>query len=241
MVEFFRVSQNWCCPSCRHNIILVAGDVNDHEYTYRVARADNGANGHLVMRAQTVACRLCGCFTSMVGLYRPQLSPQGAPQQSGDGGLITNFSYRELQLYPLSTARRFSAESVPDFILRDYSEASAVVDISPRAAMALARRCLQGIVRDFYEVNKKTLHLELEEIKTKLPVEAWAALMAIKGLGNYGAHPESDPALSPDITAAEATHALGIIAYVIDTTYVERHRRADALAKMVEIHASKHS
>lgn len=240
MAEFFQPGQNWQCPSCKKNIILANSDLNDKEERNRVLTASNDSNGFFVSREQIIGCRLCGFFVATVGLYRPQLSPQKGPQLGGDGKAIRIQTYREVQLYPLGLPWEFPAGSVPDFIVQDLSEASAIVDSSPRAAMVLARRCLQDLIRNYYKIIKKTLHEELLAIKGKPASEAWDALMAIKGLGNDGAHPADDPALSPEISASEAAHAIDIMRYVIELTYVEQHRRTEALQKMVAIHSAKH-
>ena len=46
---------------------------------------------------------------------------------------------------------------IPKQIAQDYQEACEICELSPKAAATLIRRCLQGMIRDFWNVNKKNL------------------------------------------------------------------------------------
>ena len=60
----------------------------------------------------------------------------------------------------------------------------------------MARRALQGMVRDFFQVfGLRTLNLELGAIKDRCDQDLYAAMMAVKSIGNIGAHPEQDISL----------------------------------------------
>ena len=42
---------------------------------------------------------------------------------------------------------------IPEAIRKDYMEACAIIDSSPKASATLSRRCLQGMIRDFWGVQ----------------------------------------------------------------------------------------
>jgi hypothetical protein len=44
---------------------------------------------------------------------------------------------------------------IPEQIKDDYYEACSILNLSPKASATLARRCLQGMIRDFWGITKK--------------------------------------------------------------------------------------
>ena len=73
-----------------------------------------------------------------------------------------------------------SAACFPDYvpvaIQQDYDEAIAVLDASPKAAATLARRCLQGMIHDFWQIHEKNLNAEITALKGNVPADQWAAI-----------------------------------------------------------------
>ena len=57
------------------------------------------------------------------------------------------------RLVPASKAKVFP-DYIPVAIRDDYTEACAIKDLSPKASATLARRALQGMIRDFWQVIK---------------------------------------------------------------------------------------
>ena len=45
-------------------------------------------------------------------------------------------------------------EFIPEAIRQDYREACRIRDLSPKASATLARRCLQGMIRDFCAITR---------------------------------------------------------------------------------------
>ena len=136
------------------------------------------------------------------------------------------------------TAQPLSAE-VPDGVKEDYQEAFLIRDLSPKASATLARRALQGMVRDFWRVSKYTLAQELEAIKDKCDADLHQALMDVKSIGNIGAHPDRDISLIIDIEPGEAVQLLDLIHLLDQEWYVARVTKRLRLEKVRSLAQSK--
>lgn len=110
-----------------------------------------------------------------------------------------------------------SGKPQPDFIPRpireDYFEACKIRDLSPKASATLARRCLQGMIRDFCGITKARLIDEINELKAQVLAErapkgvsddSVEAIDAVRKIGNIGAHMERDIDLIIDVDPDEA-------------------------------------
>jgi len=88
------------------------------------------------------------------------------------------------------------SEDVPKDILKDYAEATQILEISPNASAALARRCLQATIQRELGKSGSRGHLrkEIEEFRAKstAPPYLKEGLDEIRILGNVGAHPGLD-------------------------------------------------
>jgi Domain of unknown function (DUF4145) len=63
-------------------------------------------------------------------------------------------------VYPRSSQRKPLTEHVPAHVAEDFNEACLVISDSAKAAAALARRCLQSVLRDAANVKKGDLSTE---------------------------------------------------------------------------------
>ena len=107
-------------------------------------------------------------------------------------------------IHPTSTAKQYPSY-VPDQIKNDYEEAYAILNLSPKASATLSRRCLQGMIRDFWDIHdKKNLCSEIDAIADKISPSARRALDATRKIGNIGAHMEQDVDKIIDIDPSEA-------------------------------------
>lgn len=132
-------------------------------------------------------------------------------------------------------------EYVPEHIRQDYEEAYLIADLSPKASATLSRRCLQSMIRDFFKVKHGNLHNEIEQIKDKIEIDSYEALMAVKSIGNVGAHPTLDPELDIiiGIEPGEAKQLLELVEMFIDEWYVARHNREQRIKKVKELSVEK--
>ena len=82
-------------------------------------------------------------------------------------------------IYPASFAVQFP-EYVPVQIRSDYEEAYAILSISPKASATLSRRCLQGMIHDFWDIHEKNLNAEITALKPHISASQWKALDVMK-------------------------------------------------------------
>lgn len=161
----------------------------------------------------------CNKFVLSVSLYEGQLNERK-----------TDYEYKKhlktWRLIPKSNAKVFPGY-IPKPIIEDYEEASAIVNDSPKAAATLARRCLQGILRDFWKVKPDNLAVEITQLKDneKIEPEVWDAIDAVRRVGKIGAHMEKDINLIIDVEPGEAEKLIGLIELLIEEWYINRHKR----------------
>lgn len=142
-----------------------------------------------------------------------------------------------------------NALSLPDYIpaaIRgDYLEAVAIIDLSPKASATLARRCLQGMIRDFWGIIEKNLNAEISSLQGKVPSTQWQAIDGLRKIGNIGAHMEKDVELIIDVDPDEAKKLIKLIELLLQKWYVARHDEEQLFAEITAIadekEAERHS
>lgn len=135
----------------------------------------------------------------------------------------------EFNLLPFSHAKP-QPEYIPKAIRDDYLEACLILNASPKASAAMSRRCLQGVVRDYWDIpqNKRgNLGAELNYIKESVTEDTWDAIHTIRSVGDIGAHMEKDVNTIIDVDSSEAGLLIELIETLLDDWYVERHKRRE--------------
>jgi hypothetical protein len=135
---------------------------------------------------------------------------------------------RWFPLVPNSKAKQ-QPSYIPRQIVSDYEEAYLIAPLSPKASATLSRRCLQGMIRDFFSIGKNRLIDEIDAIKDRTPDDVWDAIDAVRKIGNIGAHMEKDINLIVDVDENEARLLLSLIEQLFDDWYVNRHKRQERL------------
>jgi hypothetical protein len=151
------------------------------------------------------------------------------------------FSPKPLQMWnliPPSRAKVFP-DYVPQPIRDDYVEACAIRDLSPKASATLSRRCLQGMIRDFWKIVKARLLDEIEALEDKVDAQTWAAIDAVRKIGNIGAHMEKDINVIVDVDPNEAQVLIELIELLVKDWYVVRHDREERLKSIVQVAKAK--
>lgn len=144
-------------------------------------------------------------------------------------------------IYPSSLAKKFP-DYVPKNIRQDYEEACAIVDLSPKASATLSRRCLQAMIRDFWNIKgKKRLVDEIDALKDEIQADQWEILNCIRRLGNIGAHPEADVSLIIDINPEDAQKLISVIELLIKQWYIDRHEKEQLYEEIREINLNTQS
>ena len=145
---------------------------------------------------------------------------------------------RPMRLRPESSAVP-QPEFIPQQLRDDYYEACRIRSLSPKAAATLARRCLQGIIRGFWEVKDHTLKKEIARLEAIIERPLWEAIDAVRRVGNIGAHMEGDVNKIVDIEPEEADKLIGLVEILFRECYVARHEREQRLAEIVALGAQK--
>jgi hypothetical protein len=126
-------------------------------------------------------------------------------------------------------------EYVPAVIRQDYEEACLIVSLSPKASATLSRRCLQGIVRDFWKAKPSTLFNELNSVKESIDAFTWNAIDAVRKIGNIGAHMEKDINLVVDVEPQEAEMLIGLIEVLVKEWYVHSYERQLQMQALIDM------
>src|SRR5579859_2590363 len=132
---------NWTCPYCDRDTTITD--------TYSTAEFNlntNSAQGQRHFTTLLIVCPNPRClkFTLQISMY---------PRAHGGGNYWVdgNEALQTWNLIPPSSAKVFP-DYVPQAIRDDYLEACQIRDLSPKAAATLSRRCLQGMIRDFWGI-----------------------------------------------------------------------------------------
>ena len=116
-------------------------------------------------------------------------------------------------------------EYVPHNIRQDYEEACIIKELSPKSSATLARRALQGMIRNYWGIKGKSLYDEINQIKDKVDPATFDAIDAVRKIGNIGAHMERDVNVIIDIEPSEAGLLINLIEELIDDWYIAREQR----------------
>lgn len=144
----------------------------------------------------------------------------------------------KVPLIPNSHAKQFP-EYIPKAIRQDYEEAYSIINLSPKASATLSRRCLQGMIRDFWHISKSRLVDEINELQNVVSTSQWKAIDSLRKIGNIGAHMESDINTIVDVDSNEAEKLLKLIELLMDKWYIARHDEEELLADISGIATNK--
>lgn len=230
----------WTCPHCDQT--QVSTDQNRDANRGFLALGGPPHVGSLVSATR--------CLNSECGLLT--VDAWIGPWHVTNGMNRPNYNQPALfsrRLVPEGAARPMP-EYVPAAIRKDYEEACLIRDLSPKSSATLARRCIQGMIRDFAKIKVKSNRL-VDEIKSLenavdegtaprgVSVDSIEALTAIRKLGNIGAHMEADIDLIVDVDPGEAQVLIDLIESLIEDWYVESHKRAKRFGAAVAVAAEK--
>ncbi|MCF3641871.1 DUF4145 domain-containing protein [Rhizobium sp. TRM95111] len=157
---------------------------------------------------------------------------------------------RERQTWRLlpDSASIAQPDYIPAPLREDYYEACLIRDKSPKASATLARRCLQGMIRDFCDISRPRLIEEIRELRRLVDlgqapkgveVETIDAIDAVRDVGNIGAHMERDISLIIDVDPGEAQTLIELIELLFQDWYVARHKRTQRLLAVRAMAAEK--
>ena len=151
---------------------------------------------------------------------------------------INRCDHHQVDIEPQHVFRQYP-DYIPEAIRSDYEEASQILELSPKAAATLLRRCLQGMIRDFWNISRKRLIDEVTDLKNLVPAAQWAAIDGLRQLGNIGAHMEKDVNLIIDIEKEEVRSLLRLIEMLMDQWYINRHNQENLYNEITATAATK--
>ncbi len=219
---------SWTCPYCNQTATITNYSTSSDTHRFNQDNKD----GDLIIRTEIVVCPNPGCreYRIVASLHQAEFS--------GNSWTYTRKPIEEWQLRPKSLAKPFPAY-ISKAILDDYKEACLIVSDSPKASATLSRRCLQGIIRDFWKISKPRLIDEIKELEGKIDASTWRAIDGVRSVGNIGAHMEKDINLVVDVDPEEAKTLIGLIEFLLKDWYVARHDREEHMQKVIDLAKQK--
>ncbi|WP_404711546.1 DUF4145 domain-containing protein [Sphingomonas sp. MMS24-J13] len=232
---------NWTCPHCNHAQSVVDHRCHAVESPIRVGGTVEG---------NVAACFFAiGCSNPVCNKLTINFSIRKNLYQNNAAASV---DYSDDPLY----ARRAIPESfakpqpsyIPAALREDYLEACLIVNDSPKAAATLARRCIQGMIRDFCKIARSRLADEIADLRkavesgvgpSGVTVETIDAIDQVRSIGNIGAHMEKDIDLLVPVDSGEASLLIELIEMLFAEWYVAAHVRRERLARISDLGAEK--
>ena len=227
---------SWICPHCGTTATLQKSDANINKSSVIIGTASEQEGISIAWCAIKCPSKTCEKFILDIdahfGRFVPNTSFVSVDKTRPVG--VGAFRFEPRIGTPMS-------KHVPKVVVDDYTEACLIKDLSPKAAATLCRRALQGMVRDFWGITKRTLALELEAIETLCDAELFAAMSAVRSIGNIGAHPERNIDLIIEVEEGEVESLLSLLHILDKEWYVARAAKADRLAAIIALGVEKAS
>lgn len=229
---------SWTCKTCDRHATLGGADY-DFQEIFLCSETTHKAGQGIEVSSTLMKCPNPACGALELVVSARHVMPGGTFYQKfisskGSAAGVGKFQFLPTTSQPLSG-------DVPPSIQDDYREANLIRTLSPKASATLARRALQGMVRDFWGVAKSTLAAELKAIEDKCDPELYGAMMALKSIGNIGAHPERDISTIIDIEHDEAQQLIDLIHLLDDEWYRTRAARKARIQAVTSLAVQKNA
>ena len=219
------MKQNYICPFCGSSVAIT-------NQTQRMQQCCFNGNG-----IRTINGIYAGAEWNNVFIIYMRHCPT-CDNVSFEAVGIYNLKKLSIPLYPTSLAKKFP-DYIPKAIRKDYEEAYSILSLSPKASATLSRRCLQGMIRDFWGISKGRLIDEIDALEEKVDTDVWESIDAVRSVGNIGAHMEKDINIIIDVEPEEAQLLIGLIEQLVDDWYVSREDRKNRAQKLKDLAESK--
>lgn len=228
---------NWECPHCGRAQVVT--DRNSHTHLARLL-VGKTRHGDMALTYTAYGCANPECqeLTLFVGLVK---------------GRAKEYSFAKTEVLDRVRLRPFGAarplpDCVPAPLREDYREACLILELSPKSAATLARRILQGMIRDFCGIRKGRLIDEIKELRRRVDAgdapkgvthDSVDAIDSVREIGNIGAHMEKDINLVVDVDPDEARLLIELVETLFEDWYVERQRRQERFAEIARVRLEK--
>lgn len=212
------------CPYCQHHFVI--SDQNHDDVHGKLFKRD-GSKTVKTFRLLHTVCPNPDCQKSILAINLSYLDDYGRRKE-----ILTR------KLMPDSISKTYP-DYIPLQLREDYEEACKIVDLSPKASATLSRRCLQGIIRDYFCITKSRLVDEVNALQGIIEPELWDAIDGLRKVGNIGAHMEKDVDLIINIEPEEARQLIWLLETLLDSLYVHREEMRKRLKAIPGIAAAK--
>ncbi len=221
------MGNSWRCPYCNHFSVVTDEIFGSSDvYIKRTSILEN-----VEFQIAHIVCPNPDCKgLSLTAFLYPLVGPNRVHAEEPS---------HKWPLLPESTAKPLP-DYVPKNLRENYHEACKIRDLSPKASAALSRRCLQGMIRNFWEIkDKRNLKQEIDALEEMVAPEAWKAIDAVRSVGNIGAHMEKDINLIVEVEPKEAGLLIALIEQLFEEWYIARFQREERMASITALAAEK--
>lgn len=217
--------ESFDCPYCGKTVVVIPETHITAEISFQRLQANKtGIDFHysdeFEFRYEFFKCPSCNNVTTIA---------------VGKGNKVKD---RNVLITPMSNCKKFP-EYIPLQIRNDYEEACAIVNLSPKASATLSRRCLQGMIHNYWEIHEKNLNAEITSLQSHVQPAQWKAIDALRSLGNIGAHMEKDVNTIVDIEPNEANKLIKLIELLMSDWYIQRNEQELLYAEITNIGEDK--
>lgn len=219
---------NWRCPFCDRHTTVNESQYQGHTLDVELVTEPTPVS----LSVGFIACANPACRQLYIEAHLCKMFRQGGAKPLYHS-VIEGWTLR-----PRGQFKPFP-DYVPAAILQDYNEACSIVELSPKASATLSRRCLQGMIRNFWGITKNRLVDEINALEEKVDAGVWAAVDAVRRIGNIGAHMEKDINTIVDVDPQEAKLLVKLLEELITEWYVRREEKKQLLARVTEVAKEK--
>jgi hypothetical protein len=110
--------------------------------------------------------------------------------------------------------------------------------VSPKASAAVARRILQDVLENSFQLNARNLERQIESFVARGDVPALLAqrVDAVRKIGNFGAHPLKNTSTGEvlDVEPGEAEWLIGTLEALFDFAFIQPAKLKRQKAKLNE-------
>jgi hypothetical protein len=205
---------NWTCPYCGAKTTIV--DKTNYSKNIHFYASDSNYK-HIGLLTELIVCPNPECkeLSISASLYHAVCN---------HGWSIEGEPINSWQLRPPAIMKPLP-DYIPLQIQTDYKEACSIVSLSPKASATLSRRCLQGMIHDFWHIKKNNLWEEINALKSCIDIETWDAIDSIRVIGNIGAHMEKDVNMIIDVDTNEASILIKLLEELFENWYIAKHEK----------------
>jgi len=97
-------------------------------------------------------------------------------------------------LYPSASSRDPAPLGVPDSMRKDYDEAGAILELSPRMASVLARKIVSDLLKKYAKRDEKRLTAQIDSYLAQPGIPSWitSGLHHVREAADMSAHTQED-------------------------------------------------